>query len=79
MSPLRCVKDLGFKPGIGKLYEASDGRQFVIYCGESREGWDVCPAGRDGVFRFKPSIVQEAPSEQAAAAELADLVESGRV
>lgn len=43
----RVVRDLHWSPGRGYLYKIGD-EYFIVYTGESGEGWDACKSSPEG-------------------------------
>lgn len=43
------VRDMRFTAGTGYLYEIA-GEFYLVYTGETHEGWDACPSSRSGEF-----------------------------
>ena len=66
------VRRLKFSPGEGHLYRHQDD-YFLVYCGESRSSWDVCPTDATGES-FQTVLVSGAASREAAVARLRAIV-----
>ena len=62
----RKIRDLGYNPGVGVLYR-HNGVDFIVYTGESKQGWDVAHPRPEDPTMPGP-VIHRADSEKEAVA-----------
>ena len=71
---MRRVRDLGWSPGVG-LHYTHGGRDYVVYTGQSREGWDAAELTEQGIPGPHHGVCGH-PTPQAAAQALFEFLTS---